>query len=73
MGAPPVRAGALQLSTISDPVHSTRAMAEGAEGTSGRSTKAGETRTKVVRDGCEEGEGDVRGPFLLSTAAEKRR
>lgn len=50
MGAPPVRAGALQLSTISDPVHSTRAMEEGAEGTSGGSTEVGEKRMAVVKE-----------------------
>lgn len=72
MGAPPVRAGALQLSTISVPVHSTRAMAEGAEGTSGGSKEAGETRTAVVRDGCEGGDYDGREPLLLCGAAEKR-
>lgn len=51
MGAPPVRAGALQLSTISDPVHSTRAMADGADGTSGGSIEAGKTRTRMT-EGC---------------------
>lgn len=61
MGAPPVRAGALQLRTISDPVHSTRAMAEGAEGTSGGRTEAGGTRTAVMRDGYEGGEDDGEG------------
>lgn len=70
-----MRAGALQLSTISDPVHSSRAMAEGAEGTSGRGgeTEAEERRAAAVRDGGERGEDRGGRPFLLSRAAEKRR
>lgn len=72
-GAPPVRAGALQLSTISDPVQSSRAMAEGAEGTSGGGPEAEETRAAAVRDGGERGEDRGGRPFLLSRAAEKRR